>query len=93
MSEDLRLTIPPDLATLLREAVAAGEFPSVDAALADALETWGRRHEERAENLAWLKARLLSARLDPRPLLSQAEVDDKLKAFFAAAEKAADEAA
>lgn len=93
MSEGLRLTVPPDLAAFLEKAVAAGEFPSVDAALADALETWGRWHEQRAEDIAWLKARIERGRLDPTPHVTEAELDARLEAFLAAAAKAADEAA
>ena len=93
MSEEAHLVVPPALAALLRAAVEAGEYPSVDAALADALETWGRRHDRHSDDLAWLKARIERGRLDPSPHLTEAELDARLEAFFAAAAKAADEAA
>ena len=93
MSEDLPLTVPPDLARLLRAAAEDGEYPSADAALADALAVWARRHEDAAENLAWVKARIRRARLDPTPLLTEEDVDQRMDAFFAAVDKAADEAA
>lgn len=93
MSEDLRLTVPAAFVTLLEDAVEAGEFPTVDAALADALAAGGRRHEERAEDLAWLKAGIERARLDPRRLLTQAQLDERMDAFYPLAAKAADEAA
>jgi Arc/MetJ-type ribon-helix-helix transcriptional regulator len=91
--EPLTVSVPAPLARALRDAVAAGEYASVEAALADALERWSHRHEEAAEELAWMKARILRARLDPTPDFSEEELDARLNAFFAAAERAADEAA
>lgn len=93
MSEELPLTVPPEFARLLQAALEAGEYPSADAALADALAVWARRHEDAAENLAWVRARIRRARLDPTPLLTEEEVDRRMDAFFAAVDKADDEAA
>ena len=80
--EPLTLTVPAHLAAAIRDAVAAGEYSSPEAALADALEIWSRRHEEREETLAELKAMIGASIHDPRPSLSLAEVDAHLEAFF-----------
>ena len=80
--EPLTVSIPAPLARALRDAVAAGEYPSADAALADALERWTHRHEERQEAFAELKAMIGASIHDPRPSLSLAEVDAHLEAFF-----------
>lgn len=89
-SENLTVTVPAELAAALRDAVATGEYPDLDAALADALAGWSRRHEDREENLAWLKASILRARLDPAPDLSEEEFEARMQTFYTAAERAAD---
>ena len=92
--DPLTLTIPADLSRALREAAAAGECGSADDALADALATWARRHEDREEELACVKASVRAAIHDPRPSSSLEEVDAHLDAFFKNVEAAsADEAA
>lgn len=91
--EPLTLTVPRDVAAALREAVDNGEYASLDAAFLDALTVWMRRHEDREEDLAWIKARVLRARLDPSPDLTEEELEARMEAFFAAADKAVDEAA
>lgn len=93
VDDALTLTLSPEQSRALRQAVEAGEFPSVDDALADALMLWRRRREDGEENLAWLKAGILRARLDPSPDLSEEELDARMQAFYAAAEKAADDEA
>lgn len=94
--ETVSIQIPAHLAAALREAVAVGEYASVDEAAADALTTWARRHADREEELAWVKARIKASIIDPRPSLSGAEVDAYLDALFEAdeaAERRSDEAA
>lgn len=81
-SEPLSLTIPSPFANALRDAVAAGEYASLDEALADALATWSRREEEREEGLAEIRAMVGASMNDPRPTLSLDEVDAHLDAFF-----------
>ena len=93
MSEDLHLAVPPDLLRLLRAATDAGDYTSVDAALADAVAIWARRREDAAEDLAWARARIKASLADPDPDLSEDEVDARLRMMFARAEQGADEAA
>lgn len=91
--EPLTLTIRPDHSQALREAVAEGEYSSIDDAVAEALATWQRRHEERAEELAWMRAKVQASLADPDPDLSEEEVDERLRRMFEQAERQADEAA
>ena len=92
-SEPLHVTIPPDYAAALRDAVAAGEYASLDEALADALSAWSRREDEHEEELAWIKAKVRASIADPRPSLSLAEVRAHMDAVFARARSDGDEAA
>ena len=91
--DPLTFTLTADASRALRQAVADGEFASVDDALADALAAWARRHEEREEELAWIKAQIAVSLIDPGPTLSEKEVDQRLEAFFDAAERRDHEAA
>lgn len=93
MPDDLQLTIPSHLARILREAVESGECPSLDAALAEALRSWTRRHDEAAEELAWIRAKIRASLADPDPDLSEEEVDQRLELMFERARRRADEAA
>ena len=84
-AEKISITLPPDMLRLLREAVAAGEYASTSEALRDAVRAWQRQRLEDAERLAALRARAGAALADPRPSLSEAELDTRLAALFAAA--------
>ena len=92
-SHPLTVTLPADLSRRLREAVAEGEYPSVDEALADALSAWANRHEDRADELAWVRAKLRASLADPDPDLSEEEVEARLRAMFRPAGREADAAA
>lgn len=93
-SETLAVTIPAELVAALRDAVGSGEYPDTDAALADALTTWARRHQDREESQAWLRAKVQSALHDPRASLNLKDVDAHMEAFFRNVERARnDEAA
>jgi antitoxin ParD1/3/4 len=91
-NEPLTLTIPARFARAFRDAVAAGEYASPEAALADALENWTHRHEDAEEELAWMKARIQASLADPRPSLTMAEVRSYLDQVFERT-RAADDAA
>ncbi len=91
---EIQVTVRAAHATLLEEAVASGEYGSIADAFADALDTWARRHLDRAEALAEVRAMVGASINDPTPSLSLAEVDAHLEAFFRNVEKSrADEAA
>lgn len=92
-TEPITLSLPAEVLAALQAAVEAGEYASPEDAVGDALRVWQRRHKDRAEELAWVKARIKASLADPRPSLSGEEVDAHLEAFFANAERQADEAA
>jgi antitoxin ParD1/3/4 len=82
-AEKISVTLPPDMLRVLRDAVAAGEFASTGEALRDAVRAWQRQRLEDAERLAAMRTRVHAALADPRPSLTETEVDDRLQAFFA----------
>ncbi len=84
-AEKISITLPPDMLRILREAVAAGDYASTSEALRDAVRTWQRQRLEDAERLAALRGRVQSSLADPRPSLTEAEVDTHLLALFAGA--------
>jgi len=80
--DDVRLsvTIPEDLARMVREEAAREDFGSDDAVIAEALRCWRERKAGDEARLDRIRAMIQEARDDPRPSLSEAEVD----AFFEA---------
>jgi Arc/MetJ-type ribon-helix-helix transcriptional regulator len=92
-NEPLTVTIPADLATALRAAVEAGEYGSIDAALAEAIGAWSRRQEDMEEELAWVRAKTRASLADPDPDLTEGELDERLNLIFKRAGHRNDEAA
>jgi antitoxin ParD1/3/4 len=86
-TEELTVSIPKAMMRLIRETVASGEFASPDEALRDAVRVWERHRLENAEVLSAIRARVHRSLEDPRPNLTLAEVDARLDAMFARAEK------
>lgn len=87
------VAIPDEFSLEIERAIATGEYASAEEAVADALRTWTRRHEERAEELLALKARINAALSDPRPSLSTDEVKAHLQAVVAKSKARRDAAA
>ena len=89
----LTVTLNEIDAARLRASVDAGEYPTVDAALADALDEWSRREERKAEELAWVRAKIHASIDDPRPSMSSDEVRAHLETVMENARKRRSEAA
>jgi len=81
-AEKISVTITPDMLRLLRESVAAGEYASTSEALRDAVRVWQRQRIEDAQRLEGIRARIRRSLDDPRPSLSEEEVDAHLKEVF-----------
>lgn len=87
-AEKISITLPPEMLRLLREAVADGEYASTSEALRDAVRAWHRQRLEDAERLAALRARAQQSIADSAASLSEADVDARLQALFAASSAA-----
>ena len=82
-AEAVSVVLQPDLIRALRESVEVGHYASVDAAMQDAVRTWQRVQQDRVERLAAIKARIEGSIDDPRPSLTEAEVDQHFTSFLA----------
>jgi antitoxin ParD1/3/4 len=80
--ERLSITLPPDMLRDIRDAVAAGDYASTSEVLRDAVRRWQRQRSEDAERLAALRARAQRSLADPRPSLTEAEVNARLDALL-----------
>ena len=54
--ERLTITLPTDMATLVKGAVTDGDYASVSEVVRDALRDWKVKHAQRMQELAALKA-------------------------------------
>lgn len=90
-AEKISVTMTPDMLRIIRESVASGEYASTSEALRDAVRVWQRQRLEDAERLAAIRARIRRSLDDPRPDLSEEEVDARLEALFAETAKARDD--
>ena len=84
-TEELTVSISPEMERELRACVGTGEYGSTSEAVRDALRLWKRKREEHAETLADIRARIRRSLDDPRPCLTSEEVDAELDALFAKA--------
>ncbi len=82
-AEKISITMTPDMLRIIRESVEAGEYASASEALRDAVRVWQRQRVEDAERLRSVRARIRRSIDDPRPSLSEIEVDTRLEALFA----------
>jgi antitoxin ParD1/3/4 len=84
-AEKISVTVTNDMLSVLRASVEAGEYASTSEAVRDAVRLWQRRRSEDAERLAAMRARITRSIDDPRPSLTEAEVDARLDRLFDAA--------
>lgn len=77
-AEKLSVTLTAEMVRDLEASVNAGEFASTSEALRDAVRTWRREREDRAERMALIRARIQASIDDPRQPLTADEVFDRL---------------
>jgi antitoxin ParD1/3/4 len=92
-AEKISITLTPDMARLIRESVASGEYASTSEALRDAVRAWHRQRLEDAGRLELIRARIRRSVDDPRPSLTEAEVDAQFETLFSSDDQPADDAA
>jgi antitoxin ParD1/3/4 len=91
-AEEFSVSMPLDMANDIRAVVEAGEFPSTSDAIRDAIRVWRRQRLEDAERLKVIRARIRRSLDDPRPNMCLEEVDARLAARFAEAQRASGDA-
>ncbi|MCW8175023.1 ribbon-helix-helix domain-containing protein [Verminephrobacter aporrectodeae] len=77
-AEKLSIALPPEIATLVRHAVEAGEYPSSSELIRDALRDWNdkRQRQQGPDELRQLWQQALN---DPRPPVAADAVLDRLE--------------
>ncbi|MPZ74426.1 MAG: type II toxin-antitoxin system ParD family antitoxin [Nitriliruptorales bacterium] len=81
-AEKVSVTLTAEMVQAIRASVASGEYASASEVVRDALRGWQRERAEDAERLDAVRARIHRALDDPRPSLSESEVDVELATFF-----------
>lgn len=63
--ERLSITLPAEMARMIRENVQEGRYASNSEVIRDAMRIWQEREEQRAQRLASIRARLDEAEVGP----------------------------
>ena len=83
--ERLSITLPMDMARLIRAKVEGGSYASNSEVIREAMRLWQEREQMQAERLASVRARIAAADADPLASLS----DEGVERHFAARHRAA----
>jgi antitoxin ParD1/3/4 len=82
-AEKISITMSSDMLRAIRESVESGEYASASEALRDAVRVWRRQRLEDAERLEEIRARVRRSIDDPRPSMTEKQVDAHFKSLFA----------
>jgi antitoxin ParD1/3/4 len=82
-AEKISITMTPEMMQVIRASVASGEYASTSEAMRDAVRIWQRDRQEHAERLEAIRQRVKPSVDDPRPSVSEAEVQKRLQALHA----------
>jgi antitoxin ParD1/3/4 len=78
--ERLSITLPTEMARLIRAKVEEGGYASNSEVIREAMRAWQAQEQLRADRLAGIRAKIAEADADPRPSLSEEEVDRHFEA-------------
>lgn len=73
--ERLSITLPADMARMIRAKVEEGRYASNSEVVREAMRAWQEQEQLRTQRLAAVRAKIAEADADPRPSLSDEEVD------------------
>jgi len=82
-AEKLSITLPGELAEMIRERVRAGEYASDSEVVREALLLWREREAENARKLDDLRSKVDRSLADPDPSLEAEDVFAELDARYA----------
>jgi antitoxin ParD1/3/4 len=80
-AEKLSITLPADMARMVREKVEKGAYASNSEVIREALRTWEERETLRAQRWEEVRRKIEEAIDDPRPPLRAEAVDKRLDAL------------
>ena len=78
-TEKLSITLPRDMAEMIRGKVQAGAYASNSEVIREALRLLQEQDGLKAQKLAWMREKIDRALADPRPSLEADEVFDRLE--------------
>ena len=78
-AEKLSITIPANLARIVRQKVESGAYASNSEVIRDALRAWQEREMDRDRRLAKIRQDIEEAINDPRPSIPAEEVFARLR--------------
>ena len=80
--ERLTITVPAEMASTIRQAVAGGEYASTSEVVREALRDWTRQQDAERRELETLRA-AIKAGIDSGPPVSAEDVFAELRARYA----------
>ena len=81
-AEKLSITLPRDLAEMVRERVRAGDYASNSEVVRAALRLWQEREHLKARKLEWLRTKIDRSLDDSRPALEADDVFAELETRY-----------
>ena len=78
--ERLSITLPTEMARLIRAKVEQGGYASNSEVIREAMRAWQEQELRRAERYETIRAKIAEADADPRPSLTEEEVDRHFEA-------------
>jgi antitoxin ParD1/3/4 len=73
--ERLSITLPTEMAQMIRAKVQGGRYASNSEVIREAMRAWQEQEQLHTERLASIRAKLDDADHDPRPSLTDMEVE------------------
>jgi len=78
-AEKLSITLPADMARMVRDKVEGGSYASNSEVIREALRTWQEREAMKAERLDQVRQKIAESVNDPRPSLTAKQARTRLK--------------
>jgi len=80
-AEKLSITLPADMARMVRDKVEGGAYASNSEVIREALRIWQEREAVKAQRLNKIRQAIAESVDDPRPSLTAKEVGNRLNAL------------
>ncbi len=81
-AEKLSITLPHDLAEMVRERVRAGDYASNSEVIRDALRLWQEHEDLKDRKRQWLRDKIGRSLADPGPSLDAGDVFAELEGRY-----------
>jgi antitoxin ParD1/3/4 len=78
-AEKLSITLPADMARMVRDKVEGGAYASNSEVIREALRVWQEREAVKAHRMEEIREKIADSVNDPRPSLTDKEVNRRLK--------------